>query len=144
MFSVKHTFSLYNNNKPFPRDSCSKINYISNLIWRKGLERNKESPVFGLKLLILFYNNNTNNFQGKARADEDEANTIGTLAECMAPLGQDVERFLNKLLTCFLSRCKSSNSDVRNNSLFALGEMALHGKQVLYKYPLHIINLLLQ
>uniref|UniRef100_T1IFX5 Importin N-terminal domain-containing protein n=1 Tax=Rhodnius prolixus TaxID=13249 RepID=T1IFX5_RHOPR len=81
---------------------------------------------------------------GKARADEDEANTIGTLAECMAPLGQDVERFLNKLLTCFLSRCKSSNSDVRNNSLFALGEMALHGKQVLYKHYNELLTALSQ
>uniref|UniRef100_A0A224X607 Putative karyopherin importin beta 3 n=1 Tax=Panstrongylus lignarius TaxID=156445 RepID=A0A224X607_9HEMI len=80
----------------------------------------------------------------KAQADEDEANTIGTLAECMAPLGTDVERFLNKLLTCFLVRCKSSNSDVRNNSLFALGEMALHGKQVLYKHYNEILTVLSQ
>lgn len=58
----------------------------------------------------------------------------GTLAECMKPLGVYVEKFVPQLLQLWLAGAKDSADEVRNNSIFGLGEMVLHGKEAVFKY----------
>ncbi|XP_018577628.1 importin-4 [Anoplophora glabripennis] len=68
---------------------------------------------------------------------------FGTLAECMKSLGIYVDKFLPTLLTLWLTGAKDESEEVRNNSIFGLGEMILYGKdKVFSKYPeiLHALS----
>ncbi|KAI4469507.1 importin beta [Holotrichia oblita] len=58
----------------------------------------------------------------------------GTLAECMKPLGVYVEKFTPQLMQLWVSGAKDPNDDVRNNSVFGLGEMILHGKDCIFPH----------
>ncbi|KAK9877960.1 hypothetical protein WA026_020178 [Henosepilachna vigintioctopunctata] len=58
----------------------------------------------------------------------------GTLAECMKCLDVYVETFVPQLLQIWLTGLKDSADEVRNNSVFGLGEMILHGKDKIFRY----------
>ncbi|KAJ8943944.1 hypothetical protein NQ314_009608 [Rhamnusium bicolor] len=61
---------------------------------------------------------------------------FGTLAECMKSLDVYVEKFVPTLLNLWLTGAKDSSDEVRNNAVFGLGEMILHGKDRIFsKYP---------
>ncbi|KAJ8963724.1 hypothetical protein NQ317_011346 [Molorchus minor] len=61
---------------------------------------------------------------------------FGTLAECMKSLNGYVEKFLPALMTLWMTGAKDASEEVRNNAIFGLGEMLLHGKdRVFSKYP---------
>lgn len=60
---------------------------------------------------------------------------MGTLAECMKGLDIHVGKFVPQLLGVLLPGCRDEADEVRNNSIFALGEMALHGKEHVFQYP---------
>ncbi len=51
----------------------------------------------------------------------------GSIAECMKPLAGNLDRFINHVLQVFQSLIHDEDDDVRNNSVFGLGELALHG-----------------
>jgi hypothetical protein len=58
------------------------------------------------------------------------------MAECMAPLGPtQLPSLLNLLLPLLLKLSADKDEDVRNNAVFALGELARHGKEAVYPYP---------
>lgn len=50
----------------------------------------------------------------------------------MKPLGVYVEKFVPQLLHLWLSGAKDSADEVRNNSIYGLGEMVLHGKDCVF------------
>ncbi|KAG5874324.1 hypothetical protein JTB14_016355 [Gonioctena quinquepunctata] len=61
---------------------------------------------------------------------------FGTLAECMKSLDVYMEKFVPTLLHLWLNGAKDSCDEVRNNAIFGLGEMILHGKDKIYSnYP---------
>ncbi|CAG9770533.1 unnamed protein product [Ceutorhynchus assimilis] len=68
----------------------------------------------------------------------------GTLAECMKSLDVYVERFVPDLLKMWLTGAKDSAEEVRNNSIFGLGEMVLHGKDRVFNYYNEILQSLSQ
>lgn len=45
-----------------------------------------------------------------------------------------VEKFLPTLLNLWLAGAKDQSEEVRNNSIFGLGEMILHGKDKVFGY----------
>lgn len=51
----------------------------------------------------------------------------------MKSLKSYVESFVPVLLTLWLTGAKDSAEEVRNNSVFGLGEMILYGKEKIYK-----------
>ncbi|CAG2066245.1 unnamed protein product, partial [Timema podura] len=61
--------------------------------------------------------------------------SVGTLSECMEPLGPRVAQFVPQLLPLFLQLAKDESDEVRNNAIFGVGEMVLHGKEALYPVP---------
>jgi hypothetical protein len=72
--------------------------------------------------------------------DSAKANSIGMLAECMEGLGEYVAPHLNTLVPYLLCLTKDSSVNIRNNAIYAIGEMALHGKAVVYPYPFPRFN----
>ena len=61
---------------------------------------------------------------------------IGSFAECMEPLQGCLEPFLQDFLRIFVNYMNDADKDVRNNSIFGLGELALHaGPSVVQHYP---------
>jgi len=63
----------------------------------------------------------------------------GSLAECMEPLHGQLEPFVSHILPVFLKLVHDEDDDVRNNSIFGLGELVLHAGQVMFE---HFTNLL--
>jgi hypothetical protein len=57
---------------------------------------------------------------------------FGTLAECMKCLDVYVEKFLPHLVQLWLAGAKDAADEVRNNAIFGLGEMILHGKSAIF------------
>lgn len=69
-------------------------------------------------------------------SDAQRSFGVGMIAECMEPLGEQVTVFLSQLFPYLIALTRDKNDDVRNNSIFALGEMALHGKSCVFElYP---------
>ncbi|XP_022906239.1 importin-4-like [Onthophagus taurus] len=64
----------------------------------------------------------------------------GTLAECMKPLGIYVEKFVPALLQLWVAGAKDESEDVRNNSVFGLGEMVLYGKDCMFPHYNDILH----
>ncbi|EFX63510.1 hypothetical protein DAPPUDRAFT_119149 [Daphnia pulex] len=64
------------------------------------------------------------------------------LAECIEPLDGVLEPFIPRLYTTFTNLVRDSDSKVRTNSVFGLGELVLHGLKLLFpNFPL-ILHLL--
>lgn len=53
----------------------------------------------------------------------------------MKPLGVYVDKFVIPLLQLWLAGAKDSSEECRNNAVFGLGEMILHGKDAVVPYP---------
>ncbi|CAH1164397.1 unnamed protein product [Phyllotreta striolata] len=66
----------------------------------------------------------------------------GTLAECMKCIGIYVEKFIPTLLNMWFTGAKDSGDEVRQNSIFGLGEMVLHGKEKLFGHYADILQAL--
>ncbi|CAG9821795.1 unnamed protein product [Phaedon cochleariae] len=67
---------------------------------------------------------------------------FGTLAECMKSLHVYVEKFVPTLLTMWLTGARDSADEVRNNAIFGLGEMILHGKEKVFSHYPEILQAL--
>jgi hypothetical protein len=50
----------------------------------------------------------------------------------MEPLDGVLEPFVPHLYTTFTTLMRDSDSEVRNNSVFGLGELVLHGRELLF------------
>ena len=57
--------------------------------------------------------------------------SLGSLAECMSPLGagggNSLQPFIQHLMPVYTAAFKDEDKDVRNNAIYGLGELALHG-----------------
>lgn len=53
---------------------------------------------------------------------------------CMEPLDGVLEPFVPHLYTAFTTLMRDSDSEVRNNAVFGLGELVLHGRELLFSY----------
>jgi hypothetical protein len=53
----------------------------------------------------------------------------------MEPLGPRIGQFVPQLLPLFLQVSRDESDEVRNNAIFGIGEMVLHGKEALFPYP---------
>jgi vesicle coat complex subunit len=53
----------------------------------------------------------------------------------MEPLGPKLGQFVPQLLPLFLELFKDESDEVRNNAVYGIGEMVLHGKEALFSYP---------
>ena len=57
--------------------------------------------------------------------------TLGSFAECMKPLGSGggnaLQPFIQHLLPVYTKSFKDEDKDVRNNAIYGIGELALHG-----------------
>lgn len=51
----------------------------------------------------------------------------------MKPLGVYMEKFVPELIRLWLTGAKDACDEVRNNSIFGLGEMVLHGGESLFR-----------
>jgi len=69
-------------------------------------------------------------------SDTSKGNMIGTLAESFGSLGPFISEHLSVLFPYFLAHSKDKDPNIRNNSIYGLGQMVLHGKEVLFPhYP---------
>lgn len=66
----------------------------------------------------------------------------GVLAVCMEPLDGVLEPFASHLYTTFTSLMKDEDPEVRNNATFGLGELVLHGRELLYPHYPQILQTL--
>lgn len=57
----------------------------------------------------------------------------------MKPLNGYVKKFAPELLNMWLSGAKDSADEVRNNSIYGLGEMVLHGKEAVTEYVVSVL-----
>ncbi|XP_014226413.1 importin-4-like [Trichogramma pretiosum] len=65
------------------------------------------------------------------------ANSLGTIAESIGILGAHVVPYVNTLAPLAIGLSRDSTKDVRNNAIFALGELALHAGPSMYEhYPM--------
>ncbi|RZF46139.1 hypothetical protein LSTR_LSTR013097 [Laodelphax striatellus] len=83
----------------------------------------------------------------KKCSDAQRSFGVGVIAECMAPLGERSAVFKDTLLPLLVALSGGGDErrcdDVRNNAIFALGELALHGGAALHAdYPrlLHALS----
>lgn len=82
-----------------------------------------------------------------ANLDRNKSNALrsfasGTIAECFSALGHVVSAFVPQILPMLLKLTSDEDSDVRNNSLYGLGELALHGKNAVSSYYNDILKVL--
>ena len=73
---------------------------------------------------------------------EERSFAIGSLAECMEPLHGMLDPYLPCLKDLFISLHMDENKDVRNNAVFGLGELALHGGQSVHQFFPQILGVL--
>ncbi|EFX84574.1 hypothetical protein DAPPUDRAFT_99742 [Daphnia pulex] len=57
--------------------------------------------------------------------------STSVLAECMEPLDGVLQQFVPDLFTTFTNLMRDSDSEVKTNSVFGLGELVLHGRELL-------------
>jgi hypothetical protein len=67
--------------------------------------------------------------------------SAGVLAVCMEPLDGVLEPFFPHLYTTFTTMLRDSDKEVRNNAFFGLGELVLHGRELLFSLVFfHFVN----
>ncbi|XP_063239917.1 importin-4-like [Bacillus rossius redtenbacheri] len=68
--------------------------------------------------------------------------SVGTLSECLQPLGPRSGQFVNQLLPLFLQASKDESDEVRNNAIFGIGELVCHGQEALHPHFPEILQAL--
>lgn len=59
---------------------------------------------------------------------------VGVISECFAPLGEYSSQYFDNLLPLFLELLNDRNDDeVRNNSVYAIGEMVVYSAPTSFK-----------
>lgn len=62
------------------------------------------------------------------------AMAVGVFSECFAPLGEFSAQYFEPLLPLFVDLLNDrSEEEVRNNAVFAIGEMVVHSGQTSFK-----------
>ncbi|XP_076749367.1 importin-4 [Xylocopa sonorina] len=82
---------------------------------------------------------------GRLKKNKSEAQrsfAVGTISECFAGLKHRVSTFVFQLLPIFLKLTDDPSAEVRNNAIYGIGELALHGKEAVYPHYTDILNVL--
>lgn len=59
---------------------------------------------------------------------------VGVFSECFSPLGEFSGHYFEQLLPLFIDLLNDrSEEEVRNNAVFAIGEMVVHSGQTSFK-----------
>lgn len=59
---------------------------------------------------------------------------VGVISECFAPLGELSAQYFDSLLPLFVDLLNDrSDEEVRNNAVYAIGEMVVHSGQTCFK-----------
>lgn len=67
---------------------------------------------------------------------------VGMIAECMAGVGLCLDMFVQQLLPLLITLSRDESDEVRNNSIYAIGELAYHGKNAIFPYYPEILQAL--
>lgn len=59
----------------------------------------------------------------------------------MEPLNGYIDKFADQLVKMWFAGAKDSSDEVRNNSIYGLGEMVLHGRDCIFPYPFFTYSL---
>lgn len=65
------------------------------------------------------------------------------IAESMAVIGPCMNMFVGQLLPLLISWSQDPSGEVRNNAIYAIGELAFHGKEAVYPYPFNIYKIII-
>ena len=66
---------------------------------------------------------------------------VGVISECFAPLGDFSAQYFNSVLPLFIELLDDQNDDeVRNNSVYAIGELVVYSGQTSYKLVTFILE----
>lgn len=115
----------------------------------KAMSQEEFSRVFAeflplIRNRVLHGNEDEDSDEDDEDSEGSRANAIGVLAECMAGLGVQLGSYISGLLPYLLGLTKDPDTNVRNNALFAIGEMALHGKEHMFQQYPTLLNALSQ
>ena len=70
--------------------------------------------------------------QKKSSTIAERSFSGGLLAVCMEPLAGVLEPFAGQLYNTFTTLMKDEDSEVRNNAIYGLGELVMHGRELLF------------
>lgn len=67
-------------------------------------------------------------------SQSQRAMAVGVISECFAPLGEYSSQYFDSILPLFIDLLNDENDDeVRNNSVYAIGELVVFSGQTSYK-----------
>ncbi|OXU25360.1 hypothetical protein TSAR_005639 [Trichomalopsis sarcophagae] len=75
-------------------------------------------------------------------SDSQRSFSIGTILECFPSLQHQVVGFVPELFPIFVKFTNDPCDEVRSNAIFGLGELALHGKELIYPHYAEILQVL--
>lgn len=67
---------------------------------------------------------------------------MGVLSECFAALKEQTQTWFDTLLPILLSCVQDRNDEVRNNTIFGLGELVMNAGEIAFKYFPQILSTL--
>ncbi|KAG7189765.1 hypothetical protein KM043_017429 [Ampulex compressa] len=78
----------------------------------------------------------------KNKSEGQRSFAVGTISECFAGLKHMVTAFIPQVLPMFLKLTTDPSAEVRNNVIYGIGELALHGKEAVYSHYPDILQVL--
>ncbi|XP_043465104.1 importin-4-like [Leptopilina heterotoma] len=78
----------------------------------------------------------------KNKTEAQRSFAVGTISECFSGLKQAVAPFVQQIMPLLLELTSDSNAEVRNNAIYGIGEIAYHGKDVIFSYYPNILQTL--
>jgi importin-4 len=67
-------------------------------------------------------------------SQSQRAMAVGVISECFSPLGELSAQYFDSLLPLFIEQLNDrSDEEVRNNAVYAIGEMVVYSGQVAWK-----------
>ncbi|XP_054274502.1 importin-4-like [Macrosteles quadrilineatus] len=82
------------------------------------------------------------NLTRKQASDAQRSFGVGMLADCMSVAGPCLQTYAQQLLTLLLTMTRDNNAEVRNNAIFALGELVYHGRDCVFPFYGEILHTL--
>ncbi|KAG8249104.1 Importin 4 [Homalodisca vitripennis] len=82
------------------------------------------------------------NLTKKQASDAQRSFGVGMIAECMACAGPCLPAYAQQLLSLLITLARDQNDEVRNNAIFALGELVYHGRDCIFPFYGEILQTL--
>ncbi|XP_053972274.1 importin-4-like [Hylaeus volcanicus] len=78
----------------------------------------------------------------KNKSEAQRSFAVGTISECFSGLKHTVTAFIPQLLPTLLRLTNDPSAEVRNNAIYGIGELAMHGKDAVYSHYPDILQVL--